>query len=56
MPFDFVVSTAAVSRPDIVEAVPRSGHLAGGAQHTVRLRVRAGVPVQLLETVHVEVR
>ncbi len=54
VPFDFHVNTSACSRPSVVEPTPRRGVVGPGSSVAVRLRVLAGVPEKLLETVMVE--
>jgi hydrocephalus-inducing protein len=54
VPFDFSLNMRLLSRPSIIQAYPRTGTVAPGQKETVKLRICAGVPDRLLETVLVE--
>lgn len=54
VPFPFSINTRCLSRPSVVTVSPREGVVSAGAREVVKLRVCAGVPDRLLETIHVE--
>ena len=53
--FDYNIGTGMLTRPGIVEAIPASGKIAAGGKETLKLRLCAGVPERLMETLLVEV-
>ncbi|GFH15841.1 rhodanese domain-containing protein [Haematococcus lacustris] len=54
VPFDYAINMRLLSRPSIASASPSSGVVGPGHREVVKLRVCAGIPDRLLETVLVE--
>lgn len=55
VPFDFRVNTEGLSRPGIVEPIPRSGVVAPGQKLAVKLKLSPVVPEKLSECFAVEI-
>ncbi|KAF5830389.1 hypothetical protein DUNSADRAFT_14652 [Dunaliella salina] len=54
VPFNYAINTRQLSRPSVIQVSPMAGEVQAGQKEVVHLRVCAGIPERLLETLQVE--